>query len=140
MHALVAVPDLRFQSRIEAALRDRQVAIEAPLSGERAQRAAADAGLLIVDLQAEGFDVPKLIMAARAAGARVLAFGRHTDVASLRAARAAGADVVVPRSQLAEELPALLDRLLATRSAGEPGGRVAMSENESDCERDRPLI
>jgi hypothetical protein len=47
----------------------------------------------------------------------VLAFGRHTEPATLRAARDAGAETVVPRSQLVEELPALLGRLLASRKA-----------------------
>jgi hypothetical protein len=40
-----------------------------------------------------------------------MAFGRHTEPALLRAARDAGAAIVVPRSQLVEELPELLRRL-----------------------------
>ena len=53
----------------------------------------------------------------------MLAFGRHTDAATLRQAREAGADIVVPRSQLAEELSELVDRLLA--SAAERGAQTA---------------
>ena len=109
MRALVAVPDLLFQSRIEGALRARGIAWD--VAGNDAQ--AGHAHLLVVDLQADGIDTPALIRRAKAGGGVVLAFGRHTDAAALRAARDAGADLVVPRSQLAEELPELLDRLSA---------------------------
>ena len=109
MRALIAVPDLLFQSRIEGALRRRGVTWD--VAGADAW--AHDAHLLVVDLQADGMDAPALIRDAKAGGGVVLAFGRHTNAAALRAARDAGADIVVPRSQLAEELPELLDRLLA---------------------------
>ena len=36
---------------------------------------------------------------------RVVAYGSHVDTATLKAARAAGCDVVMPRSQFVEELP-----------------------------------
>ncbi len=57
-----------------------------------------------------------VIAEAKARGARVLAFGRHTDAASMRAARAAGADTVVARSQLVEELPHLIEALIGAGS------------------------
>ena len=65
-----------------------------------------------MDLHERAFDPETGVGDAKVAGARVLAFGRHTEPAVLRAARAAGADIVVPRSQLAEELPELLRSLL----------------------------
>jgi hypothetical protein len=50
---------------------------------------------------------------AKERGAPVLAFGRHTEAALLREARVAGCDRVVARSQLVEELPALLGEVAA---------------------------
>jgi hypothetical protein len=47
----------------------------------------------------------------------VLAFGRHTEPELLREAREAGAVRVVARSDIADRLEALLDELLAGRSA-----------------------
>ncbi len=127
--AVLAVPELLFQSRIEAALRGRGLDVRVPASQAACLDAlAGGATLAVIDLQAEGLDARAIIGPAKRAGACVLAFGRHTDAAALRAARDAGADVVVARSQLAEELPALLDRLLsepARRPAGagsDPGG------------------
>ena len=45
-------------------------------------------------------------------GTPVLGFGQHTDPARLRAARAAGFAMVVPRSVLADRLPELIDELV----------------------------
>ena len=43
---------------------------------------------------------------------RFTAYGSHVDVATLKAARDAGCDPVLPRSKMAEELPALLQTWL----------------------------
>jgi DNA-binding NarL/FixJ family response regulator len=109
----LAVSELIFQSRIRAAAEALGLAIAvadvpASLDAAIATRPAA----LVVDLQDRGIDPVAAIGAAKAAGLRVLAFGRHTDAASLRAARTAGADTVVPRSQLNAEMPALLRALV----------------------------
>lgn len=69
--------------------------------------------LVVLDLHEASGDALRSIGAAKAAGARVLAFGRHTDLAVLRAARGAGADRVVPRSQFVEELPRLIADLVS---------------------------
>ena len=45
-------------------------------------------------------------------GFPVLGYYSHVDVATREAAEAAGIDLVVPRSRMARELPALVDRLL----------------------------
>ncbi|MBI2724462.1 MAG: hypothetical protein HYX50_05310 [Chloroflexi bacterium] len=113
---IVAVTDLLFQSRITAAARALGADVRVPTSAERVAL-TADAAL-VVDLQDTAFDPAALIAAATAAGVPTLAFGRHTEVAALRMAREAGAAAVVPRSQLAEELPALLAALLRETPAG----------------------
>lgn len=45
-------------------------------------------------------------------GFPVLGYYSHVDVATREAAEAAGVDLVVPRSRMARELPALADKLL----------------------------
>lgn len=45
-------------------------------------------------------------------GFPVLGYYSHVDVETRQAAEAAGVDLVVPRSRMARELPALVDRLL----------------------------
>lgn len=46
-------------------------------------------------------------------GVPVIAFYSHVDVETGEQGRAAGLDMVVPRSRAARELPALVDRVLA---------------------------
>ena len=57
----------------------------------------ADADVVIVDL-ARGVDQIAHVRA-DAADARIVCYGPHVDDASMDAARAAGADVVLPRSR-----------------------------------------
>ena len=47
-------------------------------------------------------------------GFPVLGYYSHVDVATREAAEAAGVDLVVPRSRMARELPALAERLLGS--------------------------
>jgi hypothetical protein len=46
-------------------------------------------------------------------GFPVLGYYSHVDVATREAAEAAGVDLVVPRSRMARELPALAEKLLS---------------------------
>lgn len=114
---LIVVADLMFQSRIEIAARDAgataRVADTAAVLDAALARGGDPPAAAIVDLHIAGIDAADAIRRAKSAGARVLAFGRHTEPATLRAARDAGADTVVPRSTLAEDLPALMASLLA---------------------------
>jgi hypothetical protein len=102
---IALAPDLMFASRIEATLgaagHDVTVASsasEAPLDG---------ADLLIADLETIE---PAVVVGV---GVPVLGFHRHTDVEVRERAEAAGVDLVVPRSRMAREMPALVERLLA---------------------------
>jgi hypothetical protein len=70
---------------------------EAPLEG---------AELLVADLDVEN---PEALVGL---GMPVLGFYSHVDADTREAARAAGVDLVVPRSRMARELPALAERLL----------------------------
>ena len=110
---VIVVSDLMFQPRIAAAAEALGLRARTTASAEDAREAIAAApALAVVDLHERDADAIEIIRAAKSAGAKVLAFGRHTDAAALRAARLAGADSVVPRSVLADGLPGLLEALL----------------------------
>jgi hypothetical protein len=106
---LAFVPDLLFGSSVQAALTTAGYDVE--LVGALEPGSVAD--VLVVDLTA---DAPERIEQARAnrpAGAPVLAFYSHveTDVKAL--AEEAGFELVVPRSRMAREGAALVERLSA---------------------------
>ena len=75
------------------------------------------AAALIVDLASTGFDGVALVERLRAEGqleaTRTLGVYSHVDADTKRRAEAAGFDQVVPRSRMAREGAALVDRLLA---------------------------
>jgi hypothetical protein len=85
---------------------------EASLAGPAAVEPAG-AEVLIVDLA--GFDgvgvVERLRGSGSLEGVRVLGVYSHVDVDTRRRAEAAGFDLVVPRSRLAREGAALVERL-----------------------------
>jgi DNA-binding NarL/FixJ family response regulator len=65
-------------------------------------------GGVILDLHHDGLDVPGLLAGLREvcpAMPRTVAYGSHVEAETLRAARKAGCDRVLPRSQFVEELP-----------------------------------
>jgi DNA-binding NarL/FixJ family response regulator len=119
---VIVVSDLMFQPRIEAAVRalgmEPRVA-DAPASA--ADATAAAPALVVVDLHERALDALAVVGRAHAAGSRVLAFGRHTEPATLRAARDAGADLAVPRSQFVEELAPLIESLVRPAPATDAG-------------------
>jgi hypothetical protein len=70
----------------------------------------ADADLLVVDLVTSSYDDAEL--AALGSAGVVLGFYAHTDQEIRRRAEEAGFDMVVPRSRMAREMAALVDRLV----------------------------
>ena len=62
--------------------------------------------LIVADLDVEN---PEALVGL---GMPVLGYYSHVDVATKETAEAAGIDLVVPRSRMARELPALVERLL----------------------------
>jgi len=101
---LAIAPELMFASKIEATLgaagHDVTVVswVEGPLPG--------DPEVVVVDLDntdwARGLPT----------GAPKLGFYSHVDVETRRRAEESGFDLVVPRSRMAREMPALVDSLL----------------------------
>jgi len=78
---------------------------------------AVDADVLVVDLGSDGFDGVALVEELRGTGAlgaaRTLGVYSHVHHATKLRAEAAGFDLVVPRSRMAREGAALVERLAA---------------------------
>jgi len=101
---LAVAPDLMFASRIEATLGAAGHEVELASSIPESGSGAID--LLVLDLdriEPDGVD---------GLGVPVLGFYSHTDIETRKRAEAAGVDLVVPRSRMAREMPALVDGLL----------------------------
>jgi len=60
--------------------------------------------MLVLDLNHAGLDIEKLLDTLPTPRPFVVGYGSHVDAATLKAARAAGCDVVLPRSQFVEQL------------------------------------
>jgi CheY-like chemotaxis protein len=87
---------------------------DATLSGAGAHPEGADA--LIVDLASAGFDGVALVERLRGEGelegTRTIGVYSHVDADTKRRADAAGFDLVVPRSRMAREGAALVERVM----------------------------
>jgi DNA-binding NarL/FixJ family response regulator len=110
---VLVATDLMRQSRVAEAARALGYAVAVATTVEEAREALRGAGgaVVILDLQAEG--APWRDVLAAAGPVPVIAFGQHTRAGVLRAAKAAGCAVAVPRSQLVEELPQLIEKAKA---------------------------
>lgn len=103
------IPDLLFGSGVVGALQAAGHEVVLAGDGGAVSRELPGADLLIVDLTA---DVTQRIETARSARVPKLAFYSHVDTDVRDAAEAAGFDRVVPRSRMAREGAALVERLL----------------------------
>ena len=109
-YGMVLCDDLIFYSKVAAAARSLGLAVRqartAAVVLELARRHPP--GGVIIDLHNDGLDLPGLLAGLREvcpAVPRTVAFGSHVEAETLRAARKAGCDRVLPRSQFVEELP-----------------------------------
>jgi hypothetical protein len=93
-------PDLMFGSRVEEALR---------AAGHDVTRERDGADAVVVDLTADGLDLPELA----AVAAPTIGFYPHVDVETRRRALDAGFDVVVPRSRMARETAVVVEKAMA---------------------------
>ena len=96
------VPDLFFASKVRETLTaaGHEVTTVEPGAG-------IEADVLIVDLDATSDEVALPTEIPR------LGFYSHVDVETRRRAEDSGYDLVVPRSRMAREMPALVERLVA---------------------------
>ena len=117
MNGLLLSDDLIFTSRIVATARAHGLTVMAAKTVEALLAKAKDAppAGVILDLHNPTLDVPELLIALMSLGSpRVIAYGSHVDTERLKAARQAGVDLVMPRSQfvakLESDIPAWLAR------------------------------
>ena len=112
---LAHVPDLLFGSKVQGMLSagGHDVALVGSEPAVREQIAEAD--VLVVDLTGDDVAGIALLEALQAdalvGDTRTLAFYSHVDADVRTRATAAGFDLVVPRSRMAREGSALVDRL-----------------------------
>ena len=115
---LLLADDLIFTSRITGTARGLGLTVRAARSADALVELARQAPprAVLIDLSNPGLVLPELLR--RLAEVcptmpRVVAYGSHVDTATLRAAREAGCDPVLPRSKFVEELPRALPGWLA---------------------------
>ncbi len=114
--ALLYIPDLFFAPRVADALKHLGIdSRDVDLRGDLAAQ-LKDANLMVIQLDSARGTWLKLIETARQNKVPVLAFGRHTEAETLRAARQAGATKVVPNSELVAGLPQLVEQLTMPNS------------------------
>jgi len=101
---LAVAADLMLGSKVEATL--SAAGHEVTLSPSLAEAPLDQADLIVADLEVEN---PEALVGL---GMPVLGYYSHVRAEIRAGAEAAGVDLVVPRSRLARELPALVERLL----------------------------
>ncbi|MFL5342060.1 MAG: response regulator [Gemmataceae bacterium] len=114
---LLLSDDLIFTSRVTGTARDLGLSFRvakttaALLALAREQPPAC----VIVDLASPGMNIADFVTELKrlTLPPRIVAYGSHVDTATLKAARAAGCDLVMPRSQFVEELPKSLPAWMA---------------------------
>lgn len=119
MTGLLLSDDLLFISRITGEARALGLTIKAARSADVLLGLARQETpvCVLVDLANPGLVLPDLLRQLDELGRpRVVAYGSHVDTATLRAARDAGCDPVLPRSKFVEELPTALPQWFAPGS------------------------
>ena len=112
-------PDLMFGTRVEEALRAAGHDVTR-YDGEDMARAGVErADALVLDLTADEFDGPTLVESMRMGreleGVVTVGFYPHVDQDTRRRAGEAGVDFIVPRSRMAREAAAVLEKALEGR-------------------------
>lgn len=110
--ALAIVRDLFFRSKIDAvaAAADAGIGYASTLDGLASRCAELKPSMVLVDLSDEAFPALETLTQVRAAapGARAIGFASHVDLKSLKAAREAGYDLTLSRSEFTARLPDLM--------------------------------
>src|SRR5438132_221157 len=110
---LLLCDDLIFTSKIAATARAHGLTIRVARTVESLLQLAAELKptAIILELDHSDFDIAATI--AKLPKSRIIAYGSHVDVERLKAARRAGCDLVMPRSQFVERLESELPTWLA---------------------------
>jgi len=115
---LLLCDDLLFASRITGEARALGLTVKPARSLEQLLDLAGQdsPSCVLIDLAFPGLVLPDLfrrLAEACNSSPRVVAYGSHVDTESLRSARSAGCDPVLPRSKFVEELPRALPQWFA---------------------------
>jgi CheY-like chemotaxis protein len=110
--ALLLSDDLLFRSRITGTADALGLTVRTARTADELLRQAEQLQptCVLVDLHNPGLAIADLVerLKCQGSGPRIIAYGSHVDAAALRAAREAGCDRVLPRSQFVDELPQAL--------------------------------
>ena len=121
---LMLCDDLMFSSQVTATGRALNIPVAVARTPASAAKKAAEAppACVILDLHNTSLVLPELLVELKKSSSpRVVAFGSHVNAELLKAARDAGCDLVMPRSQFHK----LLERDLAKWVAVESGGTAS---------------
>jgi DNA-binding NarL/FixJ family response regulator len=113
MPVVALITDLFFVTKVKGTADALGVALIVGRSAaDLVSAAKAGARLAIVDMNAAGADAVEAIRACKAAAPDcfVVAYLSHVQRELGEAAKAAGADLVMPRSKFSQDLPGLLQR------------------------------
>ena len=114
MKALALVRDLFFRAKIDAVASavGAEVEYASSLDVIAARCAATHPSIIFTDLSDATFPNLETLKQIRAAAptARAIGFASHVDLKSLKAARAAGYDLTLSRSEFTAQLPDLLKK------------------------------
>jgi DNA-binding NarL/FixJ family response regulator len=113
---LMLADDYLFISRVQGYAKDAAASIKAVRHPETLldlARTLLPAGVLI-DLHIDGLEIGPMVERLHRLDPKpfVLGYGSHVDVATLKKAREAGCDLVLPRSKFVEDLPTKLGEWL----------------------------
>lgn len=119
---LILSDDLIFTSRVTGTARAGGMTVQPARSPELLEQLARQKtpACVLVDLSNPGLEIETLIEKLRTACVpmpRIVAYGSHVDTATLRRAREAGCDVVLPRSKFVEDLPVMLADWMKTKAS-----------------------
>ena len=118
--SLLLSDDLLFVSRIAGTAQSLELKIAAARTAAEilCQARAKAPACVLLDLQNPGLDVADLVRSLKPEGNPfVVAYGSHVDTAGLEAARAAGCDLVLPRSKFVKDLATELPNWVAARQS-----------------------
>src|SRR5208283_1792018 len=111
--ALALIRDLFFRSKIDAvAAAVAEVGYASTLDAVASRCAELKPSVIFTDLSDDAFPAVEALKQIRAAapGARVIGFASHVDLKPLKAAREAGYELTLSRSEFTARLPDLLRR------------------------------
>ena len=116
---LLLSDDLIFTSRITGTARDLGHEVRSARNCDLLANLLAQQSpqCLLVDLHNPGLSIADLLAGLTVPRPLVVGYGSHVDTATLKAAREAGCDLVLPRSKFVEELPRALSQWLAGSAA-----------------------